>query len=172
MKEIVDQLKAEIEAWTVNADAQLNKGNKAAGARARKSALTISKLMKDGKVASAYVLDAHGIVSGLAKASFGNNLGIKVEASNAKDLFANRMGDIVVEMNDASEIPAYATVIGSVTDGDFEVCGVSVSKKDIIDSYKAPLEKVFPSRVTEDYTKLASIQKNRMKIFYLKYSLN
>lgn len=47
MKEIVDQLKAEIEVWTVNADAQLNKGNKAAGARARKSALTISKLMKD-----------------------------------------------------------------------------------------------------------------------------
>ena len=47
MKEIIDQLKAEIEVWTVNADAQLNKGNKAAGARARKSALNVSKLMKD-----------------------------------------------------------------------------------------------------------------------------
>ncbi len=114
----------------------------------------ISKLIKAGKVASAYVLDAHGIVSGLCKASFGNNLGVKFDVNNVKDLFENRMGDIVVEMNDASEIPAYATVIGSVTDGDFEVCGVMVSKKDIIDSYKAPLEKVFPSRVTEDYTKL------------------
>ena len=114
----------------------------------------ISKLMKDGKVASAYVLDAHGIVPGLAKASFGNDLGISLKADNVKELFTNRMGDIVCEMSDVSTIPAYASVIGSVTESDFEVNGVSVSKKDIVASYKAPLEKVFPSRVTEDYTKL------------------
>lgn len=47
MKEVIEQIKAEIDVWTVNADAQLNKGNKAAGARARKSALALSKLMKD-----------------------------------------------------------------------------------------------------------------------------
>ena len=47
MKEIVDQIKAEYEAFAKNADAQVEKGNKAAGARARKAALNLMKLMKD-----------------------------------------------------------------------------------------------------------------------------
>ncbi len=47
MKKLLDQIKAEIENFTVNADAQLLKGNKAAGTRARKAALNLSKLMKE-----------------------------------------------------------------------------------------------------------------------------
>ena len=47
MKELVDQIKAEYEAFEQNADAQVEKGNKAAGARARKAALNLMKLMKD-----------------------------------------------------------------------------------------------------------------------------
>ena len=47
MKALVEQIKAEMAAFTKDADAQVEKGNKAAGARARKSALTLSKLLKD-----------------------------------------------------------------------------------------------------------------------------
>ncbi|MBO8449190.1 MAG: histone H1 [Bacteroidetes bacterium] len=47
MKELVDQIKAEYEAFAANADAQVEKGNKAAGARARKAALNIMKMMKE-----------------------------------------------------------------------------------------------------------------------------
>ena len=47
MKELVDQIKAEYEAFAANAEAQVEKGNKAAGARARKAALNLMKLMKD-----------------------------------------------------------------------------------------------------------------------------
>lgn len=47
MKELVDQIKAEYEVFAVNADAQVEKGNKAAGARARKAALNIMKMMKE-----------------------------------------------------------------------------------------------------------------------------
>ncbi len=46
MKELVNQIKAEYAEFVKNAEAQLEKGNKAAGARARKEAL---KLMKDMK---------------------------------------------------------------------------------------------------------------------------
>ena len=45
MKELVDQIKAEYEVFAVNAAAQVEKGNKAAGARARKAALNLMKLM-------------------------------------------------------------------------------------------------------------------------------
>lgn len=47
MEELVKQIKAEFEVFEKNADAQVEKGNKAAGTRARKAALNLSKLMKE-----------------------------------------------------------------------------------------------------------------------------
>ena len=47
MKALVEQIKAEYEVFVANADAQVEKGNKAAGARARKAALNLMKAMKD-----------------------------------------------------------------------------------------------------------------------------
>ena len=52
MKELVEKIVAECDAFKVNAEAQLTKGNKAAGLRARKGALTIMKLMKEFRKAS------------------------------------------------------------------------------------------------------------------------
>ncbi len=47
MKALVDQIKAEYEVFEKNAEAQVEKGNKAAGARARKAALNLMKAMKE-----------------------------------------------------------------------------------------------------------------------------
>ena len=47
MEKLVAQIKAEIEAFVVNADAQVEKGNKAAGARARKAALDLMNDLKE-----------------------------------------------------------------------------------------------------------------------------
>ena len=47
MKKLVEQIKAEIAAFEVNAEAQVVKGNKAAGARARKAALALMKDLKE-----------------------------------------------------------------------------------------------------------------------------
>ena len=47
MQELLNTINAEIEVFLKNAEAQVVKGNKAAGTRARKSALNRVKLMKD-----------------------------------------------------------------------------------------------------------------------------
>lgn len=47
MKKLVAQIKEELDAFVVNADAQVEKGNKAAGARARKAALDLMKDLKE-----------------------------------------------------------------------------------------------------------------------------
>ena len=52
MKTLIDQIAAQYEAFSTNANAQIEKNNKAAGTRARKAALEISKLMKDFRKAS------------------------------------------------------------------------------------------------------------------------
>jgi len=47
MEELVNKIKAEFEAFAKDADLQTEKGNKAAGTRARKSSLDLEKLLKD-----------------------------------------------------------------------------------------------------------------------------
>ncbi len=47
MKKVMDQIAALAASFEADATAQVTKGNKAAGTRARKSALEISKLMKE-----------------------------------------------------------------------------------------------------------------------------
>ena len=47
MKELVEKINAEIAEFAKNAEAQVIKGNKAAGARARKAALQIMKDLKE-----------------------------------------------------------------------------------------------------------------------------
>ena len=52
MKKLVEKINENIELFQVNACAQLNKGNKAAGARARKAALALMKDLKEFRKAS------------------------------------------------------------------------------------------------------------------------
>lgn len=47
MKELIERINAEFENFKTDSDLQAEKGNKAAGTRARKSALELSKLFKD-----------------------------------------------------------------------------------------------------------------------------
>jgi hypothetical protein len=52
MEDLLKQLKELIESFNINATAQLENGNNAAGARARKASLEIEKLMKQFRKAS------------------------------------------------------------------------------------------------------------------------
>ena len=47
MKNLVDQINAQFEIFSANAAAQVEKNNKAAGTRARKAALELTKLLKE-----------------------------------------------------------------------------------------------------------------------------
>ena len=52
MEKLFAKIQAQFEAFNKDAEAQIVKGNKAAGTRARKAALVICKLMKDFRKAS------------------------------------------------------------------------------------------------------------------------
>jgi hypothetical protein len=52
MKDLLEKISAEIETFKTDAEMQLEKGNKAAGTRARKSTLALEKLLKEFRKAS------------------------------------------------------------------------------------------------------------------------
>ncbi|MCM5664028.1 histone H1 [Galbibacter mesophilus] len=47
MKDLINKIEAEFEAFQKDSNAQLESGNKAAGTRARKSSLELTKLFKE-----------------------------------------------------------------------------------------------------------------------------
>jgi len=47
MEKLVSKIKAEFDAFATDANLQVEKGNKAAGTRARKASLDLEKLMKE-----------------------------------------------------------------------------------------------------------------------------
>ncbi|HJV76876.1 MAG TPA: hypothetical protein VJ602_00740 [Paludibacter sp.] len=52
MEELVSKIKAEFDAFVTDANLQVEKGNKAAGTRARKSSLDLEKSLKEFRKAS------------------------------------------------------------------------------------------------------------------------
>ena len=107
---------------------------------------------------AAYTVDCYGIAPAVAKMAFGNGFGAKFsEEVPLKHLFRNRMGDILLEMEDGCEeileelIPNNYTVIGKVTDdGCFTWHEGELPVKDALKAWKAPLEKVFPTKASKD----------------------
>ncbi len=117
----------------------------------------VTALIHSGRIKAAYVLDANGIPAAVAKMGFGNGLGAEIsEEVTTEELFANRIGDIIVEMSaaDADELIADDTYdeistniwkIGSVTDGAFVHGSVKIAQAEALQSWKAPLNRVFPA---------------------------
>lgn len=52
MNELIEKITAQIEAFQADAKLQVEKGNKAAGTRARKTSLELAKLLKEFRTVS------------------------------------------------------------------------------------------------------------------------
>jgi phosphoribosylformylglycinamidine synthase len=118
----------------------------------------VSELMKSGVIKSAYALDGYGIAAAAAKMSFGNKLGVAFDDTvSAKDLFANGMCNLLVEVSEADlskvlEVEG-ARLVGSVTSENvFTVEGIKVDGEELLSAWTGTLEKVFPSKAGDDET--------------------
>lgn len=105
--------------------------------------------IQNGNIVSAYVLDRHGIAAAVSKMAFGNGMGVKIESNvDKRELFAPAFADIIAEVpaEKVSELAITYTVIGEVTDkAALEYGEVTIELKEAVDTWKAPLEKVFPT---------------------------
>ena len=126
---------------------------------------TVTSLMREGKVRAAYAVDCYGAAPAAAKMAFGNGFGVAFdEQVPVKHLFRNRIGDLILEMEDGCEeileelIPDNYRIIGTVTKADQEAAfswqGSEVKEEDALRIWKAPLEKVFPTKASKDKTVL------------------
>ena len=118
---------------------------------------SIHTLIGEGKILSAYALDGKGLAAAVSKMAFGNKLGVTVEDSVSTDtLFAPGFGNIVAEVSgDAlaavlGKVPG-AAVVATVNDTqNFNYKDMSISMEEALNTWTGTLERVFPTRATED----------------------
>ena len=109
--------------------------------------------IQNGNVVSAYALDGKGVIAAVSKMAFGNGMGVKLEHNiDAKTLFEAGFGSIVAEVpaECVGKLAIEYTVIGEVTaDETFRYGSESMPLSAALDAWKAPLEKVFPTKAVK-----------------------
>lgn len=123
----------------------------------------VRNMIQKKVIVSAYALDAKGLVAAVSKMAFGNKLGVTLNADVSKEtMFAPGFGNIVAEVpaEKLAEVKAALeeaglsgcdAVVGAVNDTKNFVYGdVTISMEEALKAWTGTLEKVFPTRVTEN----------------------
>ena len=114
----------------------------------------IHKLIGNGVVVSAYVLDGKGLVPAVCKMAFGNKLGFELEGSLTKEeLFAPAYGCIVAEVpaDRLADIDVAYTKVGEVKDNaKFVYNDVVITVDEALKVWSDKLEDVFPTKAVKD----------------------
>ncbi len=105
--------------------------------------------IQKGAIVSAYTLDRHGIATAVSKMAFGNGMGVTLyDCVDKKDLFAPLFGELIAEVpaDKVADLCVEHQVIGEVTaDGLLSYADVKIGLDEAVETWKAPLEKVFPT---------------------------
>lgn len=108
----------------------------------------IHALKEAGKIVAAYTISEGGLLAAVAKMSFGNQIGAKLNVTAQSSLLARDLGSIVVEMTDLDALDGF--------DGNYEVIGETTAAYTLSfkeTTYKletaeklweSPLQSVFP----------------------------
>ncbi|MBR4874206.1 MAG: phosphoribosylformylglycinamidine synthase [Clostridia bacterium] len=121
----------------------------------KKNFETVSKLVRENRVLSAYTLGLGGIAEAVLKMSLGNFVGVSLaDAVSLKDIFDYGYGSFVLELADGE----VGTVIGTTTDdGKISYNGESVSISDLFELYEETLEPIFPAYTDKEKKVLDNI---------------
>ena len=117
----------------------------------------ILSLMTQGRILSAYALDAKGVAAALGKMAFGNKLGVRIDDGvPAESLFDNGLGEILAEMPEetARELADSGldySLVGTVTAEPVFVCGETrIDMEEALAAWTGRLQKVFPYTAGRD----------------------
>ena len=127
----------------------------------------LHELIGKGAVVSAYALDGKGLAAAVSKMAFGNKLGVTIEKEVSEEtLFAPGFGNIVAEVPvekvgivketlKAAGLSGNEELVGWVNEEQsFCYGGMKLALDEAIAAWSGTLEKVFPTRVTDNKDEL------------------
>ena len=107
---------------------------------------TVTALMRDGKVLSAYTPTLGGVAEAVMKMGMGNGLGFEFNgALKLSDIFGYSYGSFVLEMDGDSDV---GIPLGTVTEKEsFVYDGMEVSSAELYGAYEDKLESVYSCNI-------------------------
>ena len=127
-----------------------------------KTADVISKLVRDGKIISAYTPTYGGIAEAIMKMSMGNQIGFEFENIDVNDLFGYNYGSFVIEVADECDI---GDVLGHTTENyELKFNDKVVSMREIEDIYENKLESIYSCNIEQKGEKPEAISYERKSL--------
>lgn len=117
----------------------------------------IHKLIKDGYIKAAYAVDSYGVAAAISNMAFGNMLGVTLDDDmDDETLFGNGLGNIICEVEPEGklhidELDLDYTNIGVINNVESFIYGdMRLSLEEAVNTWKKPLDDVFPYTATND----------------------
>ena len=144
----------------------------------------LHELIGKGAVVSAYALDGKGLAAAVSKMAFGNKFGVTIEKEVSEEtLFAPGFGNIVAEVPvekvgivketlKAAGLSGNEELVGWVNEEQsFCYGGMKLALDEAIAAWSGTLEKVFPTRVTDNKDELDTGIYQADSIYVCKYKV-
>ncbi|MBP3495935.1 MAG: phosphoribosylformylglycinamidine synthase [Clostridia bacterium] len=124
----------------------------------------VTKLAREGKVASAYTPTIGGVAEAIYKMAIGNGFGFEFASDvTMEDIFSYNYGSFILELTDDINI---GTALGKVSDnGEISYNGSKVSMCELNDGYENKLESVYSCNIAFNNEKPETISYNTEKRF-------
>ena len=129
----------------------------------------VHAMIQKGIIVSAYALDGKGLAAAVSKMAFGNKLGVTIGSNvDTATLFAPGFGNIVAEIPagrlaeakavlSEAGLCGYDSLVGSVNAEQAFIYGdMKLTMDEAIEAWMGTLEKVFPTRATEEKDEVKS----------------
>jgi len=137
---------------------------------------SIEALINRKAVLSAKVLESGGIAAVISEMSFGNDVGIQVDANlEIKELFRGMPGGIILELKDGTSLSShshYKRIGRLLEEPSIYVEGIRIGLQELKKSWQEPLEKIFPTFVNNENAHVETISSTQGRSFNYNHSKN
>lgn len=116
----------------------------------------IHKLVNDKKVLAVSIVKPGGISETITKMCMGNKIGFEFTNNNV-ELFSPMYGSFIVELKEDVNEPKLVNLGNTTSKKHIEVKGNQLDLEELIEIWKAPLEKVFPTKAKSAFTEIENI---------------
>ncbi|WMI81773.1 phosphoribosylformylglycinamidine synthase [Anaerotignum sp. MB30-C6] len=129
----------------------------------------INKLMRDGKVLSAYTLTYGGIAEAILKMSMGNEFGFAfADGISMETVFGYQYGGFVLEM--VGDVEAGILLGETTVEQEIKFNQETASMKTLYDVYEGKLEEIFPCNILTKAEEIPTFTYKTEKVFKAKSS--
>lgn len=120
----------------------------------------IHKLVNDNKVLAVSVVKAGGISETITKMCMGNKIGFEFTNDDI-ELFSPMYGSFIVELKEKVDEKKLVELGKTIINKQIIVKQNTLDLDELIEIWKAPLEKVFPTKAKSSFTEIETLQSNK-----------